>query len=722
MIPLNVCGQQSIKVLIKDNKKIVKFAKPMHYSLLSDVLKNNFKKRDDVIWSKYKTNKYIEKYSRSKDGLNLEFADVLVFKSEQMVKSVEGLADIIISTENQLVSRSSAMSIAKEFIECEDFIQEETEKSISLVYMRKYQNGKFDSEFRKAYKMIIYGSKPFKRQCIYIDANNGEVLFNYSLINDNKNVSKESLENKNFILQDSSIEQLQPGQAYSFYSGVIDIDTYEENGVYYQKNLVRGGGIYAKDMDSGSSYISAIVHRDGDNIWNSSDIEVRVGSEVLWAQILFYDYFDTVFSRNSIDSEGKPLLGYYNTNLVSLGYPDNDNAFWDGANECVTFGKGSNFSQVMSLDIVAHEFAHGLTQFTCGLVYNSESGAINESLSDIWACVIESKYAPEKNRYIIGEEIISSGLRSMSDPSSKGYPEFYKGENWENTSVDHYGVHTNSSVGNFWFYLLSEGGSGTNQGSRVDNGTSYYVRYDLEGIGIEKAAEIVYNTQVDYLTSFSNYSDFRRFTVEVAISIYGVDSEEVEQVRKAWDAVGVNSDLYSYISGPNKATNSGTYSWDAIGSGGKEPYLYNWSMGYNGLENVVTSTNPSFSCAMPYDYDIELNLTVTDALGDVSYSSLHVLNLGDDNSEGKPVPTLFSISPNPINSSQLRMIAGKDYSKGSYIVICNDRGYPIYNFKLSKIKKNSELFFDVPNLSSGFYILNLYCVNGETQSIPFLVK
>jgi len=109
-------------------------------------------------------------------------------------------------------------------------------------------------------------------------------------------------------------------------------------------------------------------------------------------------------------------------------------------------------------------------------------------------------------------------------------PSTYKGEYWYEGDWDNGGVHTNSSVQNHWFYLLSEGGSGTN-----DHGDDY----DINGIGIDKAAEIVYSNLTNYLTETSNFMDAREGAVEAAKAIFGEGSDEVEQTKLAWCAVGV---------------------------------------------------------------------------------------------------------------------------------------------------------------------------------------
>ena len=134
--------------------------------------------------------------------------------------------------------------------------------------------------------------------------------------------------------------------------------------------------------------------------------------------------------------------------------------------------------------------------------------------------------------WAIGEEIVPGGpgIRNMQNPNAFGDPDTYFGTFWAPLGgPDNGGVHTNSGVQNFWFYLLSEGGSGTN-----DNGDSYSVT----GIGTTKAAAIAYRNLTVYLTPGSPYEDARHGSELAAEDLYGAGSE-LQAVKDAWDAVGV---------------------------------------------------------------------------------------------------------------------------------------------------------------------------------------
>jgi hypothetical protein len=188
-----------------------------------------------------------------------------------------------------------------------------------------------------------------------------------------------------------------------------------------------------------------------------------------------------------------------------------------------------------------------------GLNYEKESGALNESISDMIGTAIEF-YSGITPNWTIGEGIPipmpgypGTYFRNMANPNvaqstaGPAQPDTYLGTYWQNTNVvpsdsnDQGGVHTNSGVGNYWFYLLSAGGSGTN-----DIGNTFAVT----GIPIQKAEKIVYRALMNYLTPNSGYMDFYNATKKAAIDLYGITGNEILQVVKAWYAVGIGNEAF----------------------------------------------------------------------------------------------------------------------------------------------------------------------------------
>lgn len=197
-------------------------------------------------------------------------------------------------------------------------------------------------------------------------------------------------------------------------------------------------------------------------------------------------------------------------------------------------GDGLNYGPLTSTDIVGHEITHAITENSAGLIYSNESGALNESFSDIFGVAVDYYANPTTANFLVGDEFALNGqaFRDMSNPNAYGDPDTYLGNYWYVGSVDNGGVHTNSGVQNYWFYLLCSGGNGTN-----DLGNTF----NVSSIGITAAAAIAYRTLTLYLTANSDYADMRTYSIQSAIDLYGICSNEVIQVTNAWYAVGVGA-------------------------------------------------------------------------------------------------------------------------------------------------------------------------------------
>tara|TARA_R110000868_G_scaffold321556_1_gene582560 strand:+ start:379 stop:1857 length:1479 start_codon:yes stop_codon:yes gene_type:complete len=271
---------------------------------------------------------------------------------------------------------------------------------------------------------------------------------------------------------------------------------------------------------------------------------------------------------------------------------NSDNAFWDG--NVMTYGMGTSLNPLVSLDVIAHEIGHGLDQFTSNLVYERESGAIDEGLSDIWAAMVEFYAAPEKETYLLAEDI-GITLRSMSNPKLRNDPDTYGGDFWinpncgtPNNTNDNCGVHTNSGILNHWFYLLAEGSSNTDEIN--DNGDAF----NIAGIGKDKAAKIIYRAQTVYFTPTTDYEDARTYTIQAAEDLFGQFSVEASVTCQSWFAVGVgNNDCFDNVrinGNPSVCySSSTTYSLDGITSN----INVSWSVSSN--LQIISSNNLSIT-------------------------------------------------------------------------------------------------------------------------------
>jgi Zn-dependent metalloprotease len=224
---------------------------------------------------------------------------------------------------------------------------------------------------------------------------------------------------------------------------------------------------------------------------------------------------------NSIDGYG-PLISA--RNHYSVNY---NNAFWDGEKINLGDGDGVTFRSLTTLDIIGHEWTHGLTQFTAGLNYSYESGALNEAFSDIMGAMAERYwYGESANTWKIGEGAYTPGtsgdaLRYMNAPWLGGQPWSYPGR--YTGSGDNGGVHINSGIANFAFYLLAKGGWGYNY---------------VSPIGADKATQIFYRALRYYMIPTDGFYWARYCTLWAAGDLYGYGSNEYWQTWYAWNAVG----------------------------------------------------------------------------------------------------------------------------------------------------------------------------------------
>jgi Zn-dependent metalloprotease len=238
-----------------------------------------------------------------------------------------------------------------------------------------------------------------------------------------------------------------------------------------------------------------------------------------------YRFWWEVFGRDSIDGRGEPLNG-----LVHFGQKY-DNAFWDGEGHMV-FGDGDGelFTRfTKSVDVIGHELAHGVTQTEANLIYNGQSGALNESLSDVFG-VLVSQYAQQQSAdkadWLIGADIVGAelapALRSLKAPGTANKHDTQPADmdHYVHTGSDNGGVHTNSGIPNHAFYVIAS---------------------TLGGYAWERAGRIWYSALRDpKVRPSTGFRGFARATLRQAQGLYGHDSTEAQAVSAGWDAVKVD--------------------------------------------------------------------------------------------------------------------------------------------------------------------------------------
>lgn len=241
-----------------------------------------------------------------------------------------------------------------------------------------------------------------------------------------------------------------------------------------------------------------------------------------------FDLFLKAYERNSINGEGLPLSA-----TVHFG-EDYNNAFWNG--EQMVFGDGDGeifLDFTIPVDVIGHELAHGVTQYTANLTYFGQPGALNESMSDVFGSLIKQYTLGQSAAdadWLIGAGLLAprvtgKALRSMKEPGT-AYDDDVLGKDPQPATMDDYvrtgrdngGVHINSGIPNHAFYLTATA---------------------LGGNAWERAGQIWYDVLTGgELDSEANFSDFANLTLAQARATYG-EGEELQAVTKAWEQVGV---------------------------------------------------------------------------------------------------------------------------------------------------------------------------------------
>jgi Zn-dependent metalloprotease len=278
--------------------------------------------------------------------------------------------------------------------------------------------------------------------------------------------------------------------------------------------------------------------------------------DVHYAMNNAYVYYKEVHGHNSFDGNGAPVYAFVDFNdPVFYGEWTNNAAASSIPPYFVAVGSGSkgtrDLSNFGSFDLLAHEYAHLVAAASSrngGLNAEGESGALNEGIADCMSVAADFYINKDRANWQIADGVTGNGIpnmRDLSDPKMSGggvfnaatlsypQPNTYGGENWvnpTNMNYDNGGIHFNNGVLNYWFYLLTEGGQGINDNSQG---------YNVVGIGIEKTEKLMMRVILNYLYSTMNYAAMRIATQQAAIDLWGEDSDELEQVKKAWYAVGV---------------------------------------------------------------------------------------------------------------------------------------------------------------------------------------
>ncbi|MGB1243191.1 MAG: M4 family metallopeptidase, partial [Chitinophagales bacterium] len=463
-------------------------------------------------------------------GIKIEGAEYLLHEKNGSIQKANGrlIYDLNMAVKPAITSKT-ALEKALSYIDAQEYAWQNEGIEMMLQYAKDDHTATFYPEselvivsptfnrnaqdYCLAYKFNIYALNPLKKVDVYIDAQNGNLITELSKLYD----------------ADTNCT----GDTH--FSGTVNMTVDFDGAIYKLKNSI-GGGIETFDLQNTIAFDTStlVTHNQ---CYFDNHLEAV---EAHWGTEQVYQYFLQKHNRQSFDDNNAKIMSWVNYE------EDYNNAFWNGSWMTYGGGNGVQYNSFTSMDVIGHEISHAVTEYSAGLIYAWEAGALNESFSDIFGVVIDYFAKPNDANWLIGEEVTANGsgldglgFRSMANPNTFNHPDTYEGNNWRkqvgcyaNPFNDYCGVHRNSSVQNHWFYLLSNGGNGTNDHS---------FSYTVDSIGMEKAAAIAYRNLTVYLTPTSTFFDARNGAIQAAEDLYGINSTEANAVTDAWCAVGMGT-------------------------------------------------------------------------------------------------------------------------------------------------------------------------------------
>ncbi len=445
----------------------------------------------------------------------------------------------------------------------------------------------WEGNIHLAWRLFLTSDTPMGRWEYFVDANSGEVIYKANRIMDVDVIG-------------SGVGVMGTARNH------LDIDftgsTYQMKD--YTRQLTNNphghdgqmpAGNYLQTNIAGAS-LPGTIATDADNVWNAGGSQAAAVDGHLYSA-LFYDWLLDQFNRNSYTGTGTSML-----TIVNYSGEGTNNAYWDGQ-RIVVWAAGTGWRSLAGCpDVISHEWGHAVTENESNLIYQKESGALNESFSDMMGAAFEFAYDTlDTPDWLMGEngQLSGAGFRDMSNPHANGDPDYYGTTDpyWIDVVGctpsgfnDYCGVHTNSGVGNKWFFLMSDGGT--------------HHSVTVTGIGPENAIKIAYRANQLYWTSSIDYYNAALATVTAAEELEGTGFWAT-QVSKAWNAVGVAVPLaslgFSYPNGvptalaPNQPT---TFQVEVSGTVGGVPVPNSGVLFYRvdgGLWTQVAMTQTSLN-------------------------------------------------------------------------------------------------------------------------------
>lgn len=377
------------------------------------------------------------------------------------------------------------------------------------------------------YKIYLYADHRNNTEIGFVNAHTGDIVFTEAAF----------------------IDFSATGTFATRYSGTRQAITHNYQGGYHLVDSTRAAIIHTWNLEGRTNRSGRVELTDNDNNWTQSEHRPNnndMGLDVHWALQNIIDRLAT-HGINSMDNNGFAINAH-------IRYDNkHDNAYWISVERVLCFGEGgSDFYSLASVDVVAHEFGHGITEFQIGWGSAGDQRAFSEGMSDIWGVIMENRIRPN-SVWQIGEQLTKnySCLRNIENPKASNAMTKIA-NTFGSTQYNSGDSYVRGGIFSHWFYLLTNGGTGTN-----DLGRSY----TTYGVGINTAEELIVNAVFGgYLRNTTSYDQIRTSTINAARAIAGTNSFLVQQVENAWYAVGVGNTQYQYsISGQSTVCDQTSY-------------------------------------------------------------------------------------------------------------------------------------------------------------------
>ncbi|MFL0268932.1 cell wall-binding repeat-containing protein [Candidatus Clostridium radicumherbarum] len=518
------------------------------------------------------------------NGLKVDGSTLnLHFDKKGVIVSVNGKLEknkSITTLGNEAVSESDAVEIAKKQFTYKSL--RNTPKAEKMILTK-------DNKNYEVYKVNIFYMEPtIENNDVYVEAHSGQVIKTESNLRYDGPVS---------------------GTGIDVNGTQRDLKLYQSGASYQMKDLTNPATAGIRTYDSNHGTTEGNIVSNSTNSFNSEDYKASVSAHYNAEQVI--NFYKNLFNRNSLDNNGMAINSFthYDNNY--------NNAFWDGAEMIYGDGDKTEYTYLSGdLDIVGHEMTHGVISSTADLWYHNQSGALNESIADVFGVLIETynKYNVANGGswsfnpadWVVGDDVYTPNIpgdsvRSLANPTLDGQPDNMSHyiTSADTTDEDNGGVHINSGIPNKAAYNIAS------------------------LIGMDKTAKIYYRALTNYMSTYTDFEGAKDCLVLAAADLYGQNSTEVTAINTAFTNVGVIAPSIDDPYEPN-STIASAYPIN-IGTTYQSYISTNTDEDYYKLHVTATGGFKILLSDLPDDFDLDLY----NSSGELLKSSINLGTLPD---------------------------------------------------------------------------------------------